>query len=100
MKKSVRILLALAIGFAVAMLLMTVAIFFGYTKAYNTGEAAAVVKILGIPIYELTKSGSEYIGQSKGIFMGAFCGICMAVAVAAEQLIGKIKKVSRPCLWP
>ncbi len=47
------------------------------------------VKIVGIPIYELTKSGTEYAGKSIGIYMGAVCGICMALSVIAEELISK-----------
>ena len=51
----------------------------GYTNAYSTDVNTLTVKILGIPIYELTKSGTEYIGKSIGVYMGAVCGICMAL---------------------
>ena len=66
MKKKIKILIALIVGFALAMLLMSVAIYFGYTNAYSTDVNTLTVKILGIPIYELTKSGTEYIGKSIG----------------------------------
>lgn len=36
MKKKIKILIALIVGFALAMLLMSVAIYFGYTNAYST----------------------------------------------------------------
>ncbi|MDO4440311.1 MAG: DUF5963 family protein [Eubacteriales bacterium] len=83
----VQILVALIIGFVLAMILMSVAIYFGFTNAYSTNVNALTVKILGIPIYELTKSGTEYIGKSIGIYMGAVCGICMALSVIAEEFI-------------
>lgn len=70
MKQGVKIILALVIGFAVAMLLMTVAIFFGYTNAYDTGVETFVVRFAGIPIYKLTKSG-DYVGESQGVCGGA-----------------------------
>lgn len=78
MKRKIKILIALIVGFALAMLLMSVAIYFGYTNAYSTDVNTLTVKILGIPIYELTKSGTEYIGKSIEVYMGAVRGICMA----------------------
>ena len=72
MKKKIKILIALIVGFALAMLLMSVAIYFGYTNAYSTDVNTLIVKILGIPIYELTKSGTEYIGKSIGVYMGQY----------------------------
>lgn len=92
MKKKDKIILALVIGFIVAMLIMAIAIFFGYAKAYSTGVETSFVRLLEIPIYQLTKSGSEYIGESKGIFMGIVCGICMALSVAIEEITGRIRK--------
>ena len=67
MKMKNRILIALAVGFVIAMLLMSVKIYFGFTNAYSTNVNALTVKILGIPIYELIKSGTEYYGKSSGI---------------------------------
>ena len=67
MKMQIRILIALAIGFVIAMLLISVKIYFGFTNAYSTNVYALTVKILGIPIYELIKSGTEYYGKSSGI---------------------------------
>lgn len=64
----------------------------GFTNAYITGVNALTVKILGIPIYELTKFGTEYVGNPIGIYMGAVCGICMALSVIAEELINKVRK--------
>lgn len=92
MKKHVKITIALAGGFVVAMLLKTIAIFFGYTQAYDTGVETLIVRLVGIPIYMLTKSGSKYVGQSQGVYMGLVCGICMVLGVAIEEIIGRIKK--------
>ncbi len=89
MKKKIKILIALVVGFAFAMLLMGVAIYFGFTNAYSTNVNTLTVKILGIPIYELTKSGTEYFGKSIAIYMGAVCGICMTLSVMIEELVSK-----------
>ena len=59
MKMKNRILIALAVGYVIAILLMSVKIYFGFTNAYSTNINVLTVKILGIPIYELTKSGCE-----------------------------------------
>ncbi len=91
MKQKIKILIALIVGLALAMLLMGVAIYVGYTNAYSTDVNTLAVTILGIPIYELTKSGTEYIGTSIGIYVGAVCGICMALSVIAEELISKAR---------
>ncbi|MGI6755358.1 MAG: DUF5963 family protein [Atopobiaceae bacterium] len=95
MKKKFKILIGLAVGFAIAMLLMSIAIYFGFTNAHSTDVNALTVKILGIPIYELTKSGTKYIGKSKEIYMGVVCGICMALSVIAEELISKARHKSQ-----
>ena len=92
MKKKIRILIALAVGFAFAMLLMSVTIYFGYTNAYSTDTDLLTVKIIGIPIYELTKSGTEYIGRSLGIYMGVICAICMALSFAVEEIINRVRR--------
>lgn len=92
MKRKAKIILALVIGFIVAMLIMAIAIFFGYTKAYSTNAETLLVRLAGIPIYQLTKNGSEYIGESKSVLMGSVCGFCMALSVAMEEIIGRIRK--------
>ena len=92
MKMIKRILIALAVGFVIAMLLMSVKIYFGFTNAYSTNINVLTVKILGIPIYELTKSGSECFGKSIGTHMGAICGICMALSVIIEEIFFKIRQ--------
>lgn len=91
MKKKYKILISMIVGFAFAMLLMSVAIYFGFTDAYSTNVNTLTVKILGIPIYELTKSKTEYIGESIGIYMGAICGICMMLSIIVEEFIGKVR---------
>ena len=93
MKMKNRILIALAVGFVIAMLLMSVKIYFGFTNAYSTNINVLTVKILGVPIYELTKSGTEYFGKSIGIHMGAVCGICMALSVIIEELFFKVRQI-------
>jgi hypothetical protein len=92
MKKSIKILSALIVGFALGTLVMTVVIYFGYTNAYSTGVNASTVKMLGIPIYELTKSGTKYIGESLVNNMWAIYGIFMVLSVIAEELISKARR--------
>lgn len=88
MKK--KIIITLLASFIIAMIIMSVAIFIAYTSAYKTGVGASTVKLLGLPIYEIFKSGTKYKGQSKGIYMGAFCGICMLSGVFIEVFIDKL----------
>lgn len=91
MKSGLRIVIALAIGFGVAMLLMAIAIYFGYLKAYAGGGDTYPVKLIGITIYHLTLDNGEYVGTSAGPNMGAFSGICMGIAVILEELIHKAR---------
>lgn len=92
MKKKTKIMLAIAIGFAIAMLIMTIAIYFGYINAYRMDVETFFVRLIFIPIYKLTKIGAEYMGEPQGVFMGIFCGICMALSVAIEEVSGRIRK--------
>lgn len=92
MKNKVKLILALVIGFVIAMIIMSIAIYFGYTSAYSTGVELFTVRVLGIPIYELSKTGTEYAGVSNGICMGMFCGICMSIAVAIKIIIERIRR--------
>ena len=92
MKRKTKIILALIIGFVVAMISMSIAIYFGYASAYKHMQDTVTVKALGIPIYELKKSGADYIGTSKGMYMGLFCGIFMALGVVIEMITEKVRK--------
>lgn len=56
MKKKIKIIVALVIGFAVAMILMSVVIYFGYINAYSTSVDTLTVKILGIPLLSAEKT--------------------------------------------
>ncbi len=49
-------------------------------------------QFIGIPIYELVKNGTKYVGTSQGIYMGMFCGICMVIAVTIQTIISKMKQ--------
>lgn len=87
MKKMRKIILALIIGFVAAVIIMAVAIYFGYSKAYSLNSEFFTVRIIGIPIYQLSKIDAEYFGTSNGIFMGAFCGVCMIISMVVEEII-------------
>lgn len=90
MKKRVKIAIALAIGCLVALMLMSIVIYFGYTNAYRTSVDTLTVELFGFPIYELTKSGTAYVGKTIGVYMGAVCGICMLFSLIVEELVSKI----------
>lgn len=93
--KKVKMVLALIIGFAIAMILMSVTIYFGYSNAYRFDVAQYTVKLLGISIYELTRVGTEYVGAAIGIHMGIICGICMTISFAIEIMIRKLSTCHR-----
>ena len=86
-KKSIALIAAIAAGFGLAMLAISVAIYFGYTDAYSNGADSLNVSLFGLDIYTLTKSGSAYTGASIGQNMGIICAGFAAVAVAIEQTI-------------
>lgn len=77
---------AVAIGFAGAMIVMAVAIYFGYVAAYAAGGINRSVCLLGLEIYHLTAQGNKYIGTARGLAMGAICGLGIALALLIEEL--------------
>lgn len=91
MNKKIKIIIALVLGFIIAMILMGICIYFGYTKAYSTKVNALTVKIFKIPIYRIIKDESKYVGKSLGINMGIFCGIFMIISIFIEEIISHIK---------
>ena len=44
------IIIAIIVGFAVAMLIMAIAIYFGYTNAYNSNVNDMNVSLFGMPL--------------------------------------------------
>jgi hypothetical protein len=79
-----------AIGFAVAMILMAIFIYFGYCSAYSGNVDSMNVSMFGLDIYSLTKVGDSYSGASIGTNMGIICGIFIVVAICIEQVIIRI----------
>lgn len=91
MKKNRIIILTLIIGFAIAMILMSVLIYFGYCEAYRTDANQYTVSIWGISIYKLIKVETGYSAAAIGPNMGIVCGICMAVSFIAGRIIHKLR---------
>lgn len=91
MKNSKTIIIAIIVGFAVAMLVMAVAIYFGYTNAYNSNVNDMNVSLFGIDIYNLKKNGNKYNGSSIGQNMGIVCAIFIAGSVYIERVITRFK---------
>lgn len=80
----------LIIGFVIAMILMSAAIYFGYSNAYRLDVEQYTVKLLGISIYELTKTGTEYAGAAIGKHMGLICGIFMTLSFTIDMVVRKL----------
>lgn len=92
MNKKIKIIIALILGFVIAMILMGLTIYFAYCQAYSTNIGALTVRVFGIPIYELTRTGTSYIGKS---YMGVLCLIFMLIGLLVEEIISKIKSKKR-----
>ena len=92
-KKTAALIIAIAEGFGLAMLAMSVAIYFGYTDAYASGAESLNVSMFGLDIYTLTKAGEQYSGASNGQNMGIICCCFTVVSVLIEQII--IRAVGR-----
>ena len=90
-KNSKTIIIAIIVGFAVAMLAMAVTIYFGYAKAYNSNVNDMNVSLFGIDIYTLVRNGKKYNGSSIGQNMGIICVIFIVGAICVERLITKVK---------
>lgn len=91
MTKRKKTIIALIIGFAFAMILMAVLIYFGYSQAYQSEAELLSVKLFGLPIYELSQNGSKYVGRALGPNMGIVCLVCMLLSVIVTELIGRIR---------
>lgn len=95
MKKFLKIAVPILTGFIIAMALMAIMIYFGYTEAYASNVEALTVKMAGIPIYELAKTGAEYKGTALGPNMGIICGIFILLSFCASGVMSAIKKAHK-----
>ncbi len=86
-KKIISLIIAIAVFFGLAMLAMSVMIYFGYTDAYATNAESLNVSLFGLDIYTLTKAGEQYKGASIGQNMGIVCAVFTLAAVLLEQII-------------
>lgn len=91
LKHSTRVIISLGIGFVLAMIVMFIGIFIGYTYAYKSGVDVHMVNIFGIGIYTLNKNGNIYSGTAIGKSMGALCAIFMVCSMIVEECISKIR---------
>ena len=92
MRTALKIVLAWAIGFGVAMLIMAVAIYFGYSNAYRQGQQTSEVYLFGLNIYHLTLQGRKYVGTPVGEEMGKFCSTISLIAIVIEELFRRLRK--------
>jgi len=91
MGKKWKAVISVVIGFAFAMVLMSIFIYFGYSNAYSADAEEYTVYICGLPIYILTKAGTAYSGATVGVNMGIICGICMLLSFAGERIICRLR---------
>ncbi len=95
MKIFLKTAVPILIGFLIAMTLMAIMIYFGYTEAYVSNIETLTVKMVGIPIYELTKTGAEYTGTALGPNMGIICAVFILLSFCVGGVIGAIKKAHK-----
>ncbi len=95
MKKFLKIAVPILTGFFIAMILMGVMIYFGYTEAYASNVETLTVKMAGIPIYELTKTSTEYTGTTLGTNMGIICGIFILLSFCVSGIISRVRKSNK-----
>ena len=95
MKNFLKTLVTILTGILIAMALMSIAIYFGYTEAYATNVEKLTVKMIGIPIFKLMKTGTEYTGTQMGPNMGIICGIFIVLSFCVRGIIKAIKKAHK-----
>ena len=89
--QSKRIFISLGIGFILAMIVMSIKIYFGYAYAYKSGADGYMVKVFGIGIYALIRHGDIYLGTAMGKGIGLLCTIFMVCSMMVEQVVTKIR---------
>lgn len=92
MKTALRVVLAWAIGVGVAMLIMAIAIYFGYSNVYRQGQQTSEVYLFGLNIYHLTLQGNKYVGTAVGEEMGKFCSSISLIAIVIEELFRRLRR--------
>ena len=95
LKKILKIAVPILTGLLIASVLMAVIISFGYTEAYASNAEKLTVKMVGIPIYELNRTGSEYTGTALGPNMGIISGIFILCSFCVGGVICAIKKAHK-----
>ena len=92
LKKILKIAVPILTGLLIASVLMAVIISFGYTEAYASNAEKLTVKMVGLPIYELNRTSSEYTGTGLGLNMGIISGSFILFSFVVSGVISAIKK--------
>ena len=90
-KHSTRILISLGTGFILAMIVISMKIYFGYTYAYKSGVDGYMVKVFGISIYAIIRDGDIYLGTAIGKSIGLLYTIFMVCSTILQECITKIR---------
>lgn len=64
MKQFLRICLEIFIGSVISTILSAILIAIGYYKVKNNDLDSYSVRLIGVTLYDITKSGNEYVGQA------------------------------------
>lgn len=81
-----RLSFAIIAGIVMGIALCAVVISFGYHHAYSALPASYDVRLLGLPLYHLTRVGETYTGvpvPRNMVFVGILCSLVLAVLVEA-----------------
>lgn len=96
MKKNLRRLFALGLGFIIGCIFVGILIYFGYYHAYEAAVKSVTVKFLGLSLYEIVQNGETYVGTAIGPNIGVISTIFALLALLVEEawlrLVGKKKK--------
>ena len=64
MKQFLRICLEIFIGSVISTILSAILIAIGYYKVKNNDLDSYSVRLIGVTLYDITKSGDKYVGQA------------------------------------
>lgn len=64
MKQFLRICLEIFIGSVISTILSAILIAIGYYKVKSNNLDSYSVRLIGVTLYDITKSGNEYVGQA------------------------------------
>lgn len=77
-----RITIAIVVGILISVAVTAIMIAVGYSHAYANNSADADVRLLGVPLYHITRNGEQYTGQpvmQNMVFFGLVCSLLLSL---------------------